>query len=231
MLALTLWAFFWMKSKGASDELARAVAVNALVIGQIFYLLNSRYKLDSSLSLKAHLGNKYLAMGIGAVVILQLLFTYAPPFQTLFETEAIPLWVWPWLFVGGLVFFLVVEAEKLIIRMARPARRSGSGGIDRLSRSSPLGGKRQPRLGRPVLPREFHAHPLPCRQLLDCYPTSHTFPAAALSRPRLFERRVEQDGVELEKHRAGGLHCRRPGSACGVCPVADGVGASGTRRP
>jgi magnesium-transporting ATPase (P-type) len=53
LLALTLWAFFWMKSKGASDELARAVAVNALVIGQVFYLLNSRYKLDSSLSLKA----------------------------------------------------------------------------------------------------------------------------------------------------------------------------------
>jgi magnesium-transporting ATPase (P-type) len=121
LLALTLWAFFWMKSKDASDELARAVAVNALVIGQIFYLLNSRYKLDSSMSLKAHLGNKYLAMGVGAVVILQLLFTYAPPFQTLFETEAIPLWVWPWLFVGGLGFFFVVEAEKLIIRISRPA--------------------------------------------------------------------------------------------------------------
>jgi magnesium-transporting ATPase (P-type) len=121
LLALTLWAFFWMKSKGASDELARAVAVNALVIGQIFYLLNSRYKLESSLSIKAHLGNKYLAMGIGAVVILQLLFTYAPPFQTLFETEAIPLWVWPWLIIGGLVFFLVVETEKLIIRISRPA--------------------------------------------------------------------------------------------------------------
>src|SRR5277367_6817795 len=120
LLALTLLAFFYAKSNGASDELARAVAVNALVIGQIFYLLNSRYKLDSSLSLKAHLGNKYLAMGIGAVVILQLLFTYAPPFQTLFETEAIPLWVWPWLFVGGLVFFFVVEAEKLIIRNLGP---------------------------------------------------------------------------------------------------------------
>jgi len=121
LLVLTLWAFFWMKSKGASDELARAVAVNALVIGQTFYLLNSRYKLDSSLSLRAHLGNKYLAMGIAAVAALQLLFTYAPPFQTLFETEAIPLGVWPWLFVGGLVFFLVVETEKLIIRSSRSA--------------------------------------------------------------------------------------------------------------
>jgi magnesium-transporting ATPase (P-type) len=122
LLALTLWAFFWMKSRDASDELARAVAVNALVIGQVFYLLNSRYKLDSSLPLKAHLDNKYLAMGIGAVAVLQLLFTYAPPFQTLFETEAIPFWVWPWLFCGGLVFFFVVETEKLIIRVGRSAR-------------------------------------------------------------------------------------------------------------
>jgi magnesium-transporting ATPase (P-type) len=120
LLALTLWAFFWMKSNGASDELARAGAVNALVIGQVFYLLNSRYKLDSSLSIKAHFGNQYLAIGIGAVAVFQLLFTYTPPFQTLFETEGIPLGVWPWLFLAGLVFFFVVEAEKLFIRMLGP---------------------------------------------------------------------------------------------------------------
>ena len=116
LLAFTLWAFFWMKSLNASDALARTVAVNAITIGQVFYLLNSRYLLDSSLSLKAHLGNKYLPLGIGAVVILQLLFTYAPPLQRLFDNEAVPLWVWPWLLAGGLVFFIVVEIEKLIIR-------------------------------------------------------------------------------------------------------------------
>jgi len=119
LLGLTLWAFFWMKSQNASDELARAVAVNALVMGQVFYLLNSRYKLDSSLSLKAHLCNKYLPLGIGAVIILQFLFTYARPFQYLFETEAIPAWVWPRLLLGGFVFFLLVETEKLIIRSSR----------------------------------------------------------------------------------------------------------------
>jgi magnesium-transporting ATPase (P-type) len=119
LLALTLWAFFWMKSQGAPDALGRAVAVNALVIGQVFYLLNSRYKVDSSLSLQAHLGNRYLAVGIGAVLILQSLFTYAPPLQALFETAPIPLWIWPWLMLGGLVFFLVVEAEKLVIRSRR----------------------------------------------------------------------------------------------------------------
>jgi magnesium-transporting ATPase (P-type) len=122
LLGLTLWAFLWMKSMEASDDLARAVAVNALVIGQVFYLLNSRYKLDSSLSLKAHLGNKSLPLGIGATVVLQLLFTYARPLQTLFDTESIPLWVWPHLFLGGFVFFLVIEAEKFILRMTRSER-------------------------------------------------------------------------------------------------------------
>jgi len=122
LLVLTLGAFFWMKSNDASDALARAVAVNALVIGQVFYLLNSRYKVGSSLSLKAHLGNKYLPLGIGAIVVLQLLFTYAPPFQTLFDTESIPLRIWPKLVLGGFIFFLLVEVEKIIVRMMHRTR-------------------------------------------------------------------------------------------------------------
>jgi magnesium-transporting ATPase (P-type) len=124
LLAYTLLAFFWMKSQGVSDELARTVAVNAITIGQVFYLLNSRYLLDSSFSLTAHMGNKYLPLGIGAVVILQLLFTYAPPFQAMFGNQAIPLWVWPWLLAGGLLFFVVVEAEKLVIRSSDALRKT-----------------------------------------------------------------------------------------------------------
>jgi magnesium-transporting ATPase (P-type) len=122
LLAYTLLAFFWMKSQGASDGLARTVAVNAITIGQVFYLLNSRYLLDSSLSLKAHMGNRYLPYGILAVAILQLLFTYTTPFQAVFGNEAIPLWVWPWLLAGGVVFFLVVEAEKFVIRSSDALR-------------------------------------------------------------------------------------------------------------
>ena len=99
------------------------MAVNAITFGQVCYLLNSRYLIDSSLSLEAHKGNSYLPMGIGAVVVLQLLFTYAPPFQAMFGNESVPLWVWPWLLIGGVVFFLAVEAEKAIIRSS-PALRS-----------------------------------------------------------------------------------------------------------
>jgi len=122
LLAYTLWAFFWMRGQGASDQLARTAAVNAITIGQVFYLLNSRYLIESSLSLRAHLANKYLPAGIGAVVILQILFTYAPPLQRIFKTEAIPANAWPWLFLGGLVFFLLVETEKLIIRSSKSLR-------------------------------------------------------------------------------------------------------------
>lgn len=116
LLAFTLWAFFWMKGQNASDELARTVAVNAITIGQCFFLLNSRYLIDSSLSIKGHLENKFVGLGIGAVIVLQLLFTYWPPLQRLFGNEAIPFYVWPWLIAGGFVFFLVIELEKLVIR-------------------------------------------------------------------------------------------------------------------
>jgi magnesium-transporting ATPase (P-type) len=71
LLAYTLAAFFQMKAYGASDGLARTVAVNAITFGQVFYLLNSRYLIDSSLSPSAHMGNRYLPYGIGAVVVLQ----------------------------------------------------------------------------------------------------------------------------------------------------------------
>jgi hypothetical protein len=46
----------------------------------------------------------------------------ALPFQAIFGSEAIPLWVWPWLLGGGLVFFFVVETEKLIIRLSGSLR-------------------------------------------------------------------------------------------------------------
>jgi magnesium-transporting ATPase (P-type) len=67
-------------------------------------------------------GNKYLLLGIGAVVILQLQFTYAPTLQRLFDTDAVALHVWPWLFAGGFVFIVVVEMEKLIIRSSPSLR-------------------------------------------------------------------------------------------------------------
>ncbi len=116
LVLYTLVTFFWMRGEGASEEMSRTAAVNAITLGQVFYLLNSRNLILSSLSMRAHTGNVLLWYGILAVVVLQLLFTYAPPFQAIFATEALPLSVWGGLFIGGVVFFLVVELEKLAIR-------------------------------------------------------------------------------------------------------------------
>jgi magnesium-transporting ATPase (P-type) len=124
LVLYTLSAFFWMKAQGASDQMARTAAVNAITLGQVFYLLNSRYLVDSSLSVRAHRGNPYLWYGIAAVVALQLLFTYAPPFHAVFATEALPLPAWLWLIGGAFLFFLVVEVEKLIIRSIPAVRGS-----------------------------------------------------------------------------------------------------------
>ncbi len=126
LVVYTLTAFFWMKDYGATDGMARTAAVNAITLGQVFYLLNSRYLLDSSLSPSAHKGNPYLWYGIGAVVVLQLLFTYAPPFHAIFGNEPLPLWAWPWLVVGGAVFFLVVELEKFVIRSTPSLRQAAT---------------------------------------------------------------------------------------------------------
>jgi magnesium-transporting ATPase (P-type) len=126
LVVYTLAAFFWMKDYGASDGMARTAAVNAITLGQVFYLLNSRYLIDSSLSPRAHAGNPYLWYGVGAVVVLQLLFTYAPPFHAIFGNEALPLWAWPWLVGGGILFFLVVELEKFVIRSSPALRQAAT---------------------------------------------------------------------------------------------------------
>ena len=58
--------------------------------------------------------------GHGAVIVLQILFTYAPFMQAIFGTEAMPLYIWKWLLLGGVVFFTLVELEKILIRWAYP---------------------------------------------------------------------------------------------------------------
>jgi hypothetical protein len=66
--------------------------------------------------------SEYLPIRIGAVVVRQVLFTYALPVQDLFGTMAIPLRIWPWPFLGGFVFFLGLEAQKWIIRRWRASK-------------------------------------------------------------------------------------------------------------
>lgn len=117
LLIFTFGTFFWLTHHGSSIELARTAAVNAMIIGQVFYLVNSRFLFESSLSFKAFTGNWLIPASIGGVIVLQILFTYTPFMNAIFGTVPLPVTLWKTLLVGGIVFFLVVELEKVLVRL------------------------------------------------------------------------------------------------------------------
>jgi magnesium-transporting ATPase (P-type) len=116
LVIYTLLIYFWMQAQGASIPAARTAAVNAITLGQVLYLFNSRYLLDSSLSLRSHMNNPYLWYGVSGVIVLQLLFTYAPPMHAIFNTAALPWSGWPVLIAGACGLFFVGEIEKRVIQ-------------------------------------------------------------------------------------------------------------------
>jgi magnesium-transporting ATPase (P-type) len=90
----TFGLFLWEREQGASIELARTVAVNTLVMFEIFYLFNSRYIKANVLNFEGLLGNRYALIAVGVLIVFQLCFTYLGPMQTLFGTAAIDLTMW-----------------------------------------------------------------------------------------------------------------------------------------
>lgn len=109
-------AFFKLMINGeASYALASTVAVNTLAFGQAFYLFNCRTLRESAFS-QGLFSNRVVWVTVGLLVGLQLLFTYSGWMQTLFGTESIPLNLWPKILLAGLVVFIVVEAEKKLLK-------------------------------------------------------------------------------------------------------------------
>ncbi len=121
----TFGLFFWEMERGASIEHARTVAVNTLVMFEIFYLFNSRYIAESIFKRGGFTGNRYVLIAIGVLVVLQLGFTYFTPVQSLFGTTAIGIDIWfRILLVSSSVLFLV-ELEKYIVRRIEKKHRPG----------------------------------------------------------------------------------------------------------
>ena len=112
----TIGLFLWEMAQHASIEHARTVAVNTLVMFEIFYLFNARYIKDPVLNREGFTGNRFVLIAIGILILFQLGFTYLTPMQTLFGTTAIDLAMWlRILCVSSSVLFLV-ELEKYIVR-------------------------------------------------------------------------------------------------------------------
>jgi magnesium-transporting ATPase (P-type) len=101
---------------GASIETARTVTVNTLVVFEAFYLLNARSLHSSVLSREGVLGNLYVPLAIGIVLLMQGFFTYTGVMNTLFGTTGISAGDWLRIVGVGLLIFLVVESEKYLYR-------------------------------------------------------------------------------------------------------------------
>ncbi len=119
LVAGTFGHYLWMEQAGVATEVARTVAINTLVAGQIFYLWNSRYILEPILNREGLFGSRPVLMAIGILIGLQLLFTYAPFMQILFDTAAIGMDEWIRIIAFGLLLFVLVEVEKGVLRTVR----------------------------------------------------------------------------------------------------------------
>ncbi|MBM5812195.1 MAG: HAD-IC family P-type ATPase [Gammaproteobacteria bacterium] len=112
----TLGLFLLGRRLGLTLPEARTLAVNTLVAGELFYLFNIRALSESVLQPAVLLRNPLAWLAVSALVVLQLLFVYAPCMQRWFGTA--PLAPATWLLPAGvgLVVLLVVEGEKALRR-------------------------------------------------------------------------------------------------------------------
>ncbi|WP_048307935.1 cation-transporting P-type ATPase [Halomonas sp. PR-M31] len=108
--------------QGASEAEARTIAVNVFAVGQSFYLLNCR-SLRLSMFNLGLMSNPWIWVGIAAMMIAQLLFTYVPLMNTLFHTAPIGLLDWFYIILVGLAIYLIIGVEKTI-RTRRESARS-----------------------------------------------------------------------------------------------------------
>ena len=104
--------FFWALRRGLDLEQARTIAVNTLVVLEVFYLFSTRYVHGSSLTWKGVLGTRAVLIGVGLTVAAQLAFTYAPPLQAVFGTRAVSLLDGSAILGCGLLLLLVLGLEK-----------------------------------------------------------------------------------------------------------------------
>ncbi len=112
----TIAVFLIEMRLGMSVEMARTLAVNTLVCAQIFYLFNSRFLRESSLSFSRLFTNQAVWLAVGVLALLQLVFVYAPFMHRLFGSTALELRHWLVPLGIGFAVFLIVEAEKAIFR-------------------------------------------------------------------------------------------------------------------
>ncbi len=109
---------------GYSVELSRTMALNTLVVMEIFHLFFIRNIYSTSLTWKAVRGTKVMWTVVFLITVAQFAITYIPMLQDIFATEPIPFWDGVLIFGLGIILFTIVEIEKQIRLRLSPMRLS-----------------------------------------------------------------------------------------------------------
>lgn len=112
----TLGMFLWEELHGLPVEAAHTLAVNTLIACQCLYLVNCRFMVAPSLTLRGLFSSRHVLGAITLILAVQLPFTYAPFLQRIFGTAPISAVDWGRAGTFGVVLFLVVEIEKSLLR-------------------------------------------------------------------------------------------------------------------
>jgi magnesium-transporting ATPase (P-type) len=104
------------RGQGVETATARTMAVNALVVMEIFYLFAVRFLHQPSMTLRGVLGTGPVLMAIAAVALLQALFTHAPLMQTFFGTAPLGVGQSTAVIACGVAVLVILEIEKRILQ-------------------------------------------------------------------------------------------------------------------
>lgn len=100
--------------RGYPLDLARTLALNTLVIMEIFHLFFIRNIYGTSLTWKAIRGTKMVWLTVIIVIVAQFAITYLPPLQIVFATQSIPFFDGILIIGIGVMLFTLIETEKQI---------------------------------------------------------------------------------------------------------------------
>ena len=116
LVAGTIGIFQWELGQGASLEVARTAAVNTLVVFEAFYLLNTRFLIEPAILPRVLFGNRWVPLAIALVMGFQMLYTYAPFMQAMFQSAPLAAGTWLNIVLVASSVYVIVEIEKGIVR-------------------------------------------------------------------------------------------------------------------
>lgn len=114
MIAGAYWLFFYeIRVVGETLDSARTAVINVIVMVEAAYLFSCR-SLNHSIFRIGIFSNRFALLGTAAMIGAQMLFTYTPVMNGLFQSTPLSLESWSRILVVALLSFLAVEVEKWI---------------------------------------------------------------------------------------------------------------------